>query len=135
MIRTYRELVHLPTITERYQYLALQGRPGDETFGFDRYLNQRFYQSQEWKHVRRFVIIRDHSCDLAVPGYEIHSGLVVHHMNPINPEDDFDMPDVILHPDFLITTSHRTHNAIHYGDESQLPGLPIARQAGDTKLW
>lgn len=132
MIRTYRELARLPTIEERYRYLALHGQPGDETFGFDRYINQMFYVSREWRQLRYQIIVRDEGCDLGVPGYEIHSRIVIHHMNPMRPKDDFDRH---LDPDFLITTSHRTHNAIHYGDERQLPGLPVVRRRGDTKLW
>lgn len=135
MIRTYTELIHLPTIEERYRYLALRGQPGSETFGFDRYLNQKFYQSKEWRHLRQYVIARDHGCDLASHGYEIHSGLVVHHMNPMKPEGlEMDWAEH-LDPEFLITTTHKTHNAIHYGDESQLPHPPTVRLAGDTKLW
>lgn len=132
MIRTYRELVRLPTIEERYRYLALRGYPGDATFGFDRYINQMFYTSREWRQLRKKIIVRDEGCDLGVPGYEIHSKIVIHHMNPMQPKDDF---DVHLDPEFLITTSHRTHNAIHYGDESQLPRPPVERHRGDTKLW
>jgi hypothetical protein len=132
MIRTHRELTQLPTIEERYKYLALRGLPGSETFGYDRYLNQKFYQSKEWRHLRHFVISRDHGCDLGVHGYEIHSGLVVHHMNPIQLGDDF---GTHLNPDFLITVSHKTHNAIHYGDASLLPTRPVVRTSGDTKLW
>lgn len=132
MIRTYTELRRLHTIEERYHYLALHGYPGDPTFGFDRYINQMFYRSREWRSLRHQIILRDEGCDLGIPGYEIYSNPVIHHMNPIRPKDDF---EVHLDPEFLITTSHRTHNAIHYGDESQLPIRPVARQRGDTKLW
>jgi hypothetical protein len=132
MIRTYRELRRLLTIEERYRYLALHGQPGDETFGFDRYINQMFYKSREWQQLRNEIIVRDEGCDLGVPGFEIHGRIAIHHMNPMRPKDDF---DVHLDQEFLITTSHRTHNAIHYGDESQLPRPPLERRRGDTKLW
>lgn len=132
MIRTYHELIRYPTIEERYRYLALHGYPGDETFGFDRYINQMFYKSREWRQLRHQIIARDDGCDLGVHGYEIHSNIVIHHMNPMRPKDDFDLH---LDPEFLITVSGRTHNAIHFGDESQLPKPPVVRTRGDTKLW
>lgn len=132
MIRTYRELRRLPTLEERYRYLVLRGTPGEETFGFDRYINQMFYKSREWRQLRNQVIIRDDGCDLGIPGYEIHSKIVIHHMNPMRPQDDF---DIHLDPEYLITTCHRTHNAIHFGDESQLPRALTERRPGDTKLW
>lgn len=134
-IRTYRELRRLETFEERYRYLALRGALGESTFGFDRWINQRFYTSREWKLIRDVVIVRDNGCDLGVPGFEIHSGLLVHHMNPMTPKDLEHGEDWIIDPNFLITTSLRTHNAIHYGDESQLPRGPVVRKLGDTKLW
>jgi len=135
LIRTYSELRHLETFEERYQYLRLKGSVGERTFGFDRWINQRFYRSREWKRVRNHVIVRDDGCDLGIPGYEIHSGLLVHHMNPLMINDLEQGEEWVLDPNFLITTSLQTHNAIHYGDESLLPRGPIERKAGDTKLW
>lgn len=134
-IRTYSELRRLETFEERYHYLRLAGIVGVDTFGFDRWINQGFYKSHEWRTIRDHVIVRDNGCDLGVPGYEIHSGLIVHHMNPISSSDLEDGENAIIDPDFLITTSLRTHNAIHYGDESQLPRGPVVRRAGDTTLW
>lgn len=134
-IRTYSELSRLDTFADRYHYLELRGVLGESTFGFDRWINQRFYRSQEWKFVRNRVIIRDNGCDLGIPGYEIHSGLLVHHMNPISLDDLKHGEEWIIDPNFLITTSLQTHNAIHYGDESLLPRDPIVRRLGDTKLW
>jgi hypothetical protein len=133
--RTYLELRRLRTFEERYEYLKLNGVTGVSTFGFDRWINQRFYRSPEWKRLRNEVIFRDEGCDLGIPGYEIHSGLIVHHMNPILPEDLKHNEDWIMDPNFLITTSLQTHNAIHYGDERLLPRGPVERKRGDTKLW
>lgn len=134
-IRTYSELSRLHTFNERYQYLRLVGIVGESTFGFDRWINQEFYRSRQWKSVRDAVIVRDNGCDLGIPGFEIHRGLLVHHMNPVSLDDIMHGEEWILDPNFLITTSHRTHNAIHYGDESLLPREPITRKSGDTKLW
>lgn len=134
-IRTYSELRRLETFEERYRYLALRGTLGERTFGFDRWINQRFYKSREWQRVRNHVIVRDDGCDLGIPGFEIHTGLLVHHMNPISVDDLEHGEDWVVDPNFLITTSLRTHNAIHYGDESLLPRGPIVRQSGDTTLW
>lgn len=133
--RSYSELRQLSTFEERYAYLALQGDVGIVTFGFDRWINQHFYRSYEWKRARDFVILRDEGCDLGVPGYEIHARLMVHHMNPILPKDLEHGESWILDPEYLITTTHRTHNAIHYGDDSLLPRAPVERRSGDTKLW
>lgn len=133
--RTYSELSRLDTFEERFRYLVLHGSVGLETFGFDRYLNQQFYASREWKHIRNFVIARDNGCDLGIEGYEIFSRLAIHHMNPIRPEDIIHSNDDILDPEFLITTTHQTHNAIHYGDERQFPRPFVERRPGDTKLW
>jgi hypothetical protein len=136
MIRTYRELIRLPTFEERYHYLSLQGSVGRSTFGFDRYLNQKFYTSREWRRLRHDVISRDLGCDLAVPDREIHARAIIHHMNPMTIEAVIDRDQDILNPEYLITVSHRTHNAIHYGDENQLlKTKPIERRNGDTKLW
>lgn len=134
-IRTYRELRQLETFEDRFDYLRLDGVVGQSTFGFDRWLNQRFYRSYEWKYARNHVIARDNGCDLGVLGYEIHSDLLVHHLNPISQEDIEHGEEWLLDPNYLITTSLQTHNAIHFGDESLLPKGPIIRQRGDTKLW
>jgi hypothetical protein len=132
MIRTYSELAELPTFLERYHYLVLNGEVGMVTFGYDRYINQAFYRSREWRQLRNHIIARDNGCDLGVLGYEIHSRLLIHHMNPMRIGDS--MRDN-LNPEFLITTVHSTHNAIHFGDESHLPKPPVVREMGDTKLW
>lgn len=134
-IRTYTELSKLSTFEERFRYLALRGEVGHETFGFDRFINQMFYASAEWKQVRQVVILRDNGCDLGVEGYEIHDRLYVHHMNPMQVEEIIDGDWRTLDPEFLITTTHKTHNAIHYGDERQLPKKFVERRSGDTKLW
>jgi hypothetical protein len=135
VLRTFSELDELETFLERFRYLALNGRVGAQTFGADRWLNQDFYQSRQWRQIRNHVITRDEGCDLAMPGYEIHSRLYIHHMNPMTADDIVDGNEAILDPEFLITTTHQTHNAIHYGDERQLPRLFVPRRAGDTKLW
>ena len=132
MIRTYSELIKLKTFKDRFEYLKLDG---EETFGFDRYMNQIFYKSREWTSVRRSVIIRDNGCDLGVEGYEIYGKILIHHMNPINLSDIVHKTDELLNPDYLITTVLSTHNAIHYGDASLLPALPIERRANDTCPW
>ena len=135
MIRSYSELVTLDSFEERFRYLALRGGVGEATFGFDRYLNQRFYASAEWKRVRRDVILRDEGRDLAVEGYEIRRELLIHHMNPMSLADVVERNPRNLDLNYLITTTHQTHNAIHYGDESRLPRQIVDRQPGDTKLW
>jgi hypothetical protein len=119
----------------RFSYLKLNGYVGDKTFGFDRWINQQFYRSSQWRHIRQHVIARDLGCDLGVEGYEIHSGLYIHHMNPMTVDQIRDDDESILDPEFLITVSQSTHNAIHYGDERQLPQLVIQRRPGDTRLW
>jgi hypothetical protein len=134
-VRTYSELQLLETFEERYRYLALRGVLGRETFGFDRWVNQRFYKSREWEQVRDYVITRDNGCDLGILGYEIYSGLIVHHMNPISLDDIMHGDESLINHEYLITTSLQTHNAIHYGDEGLLPRGPIERRAGDTTLW
>lgn len=133
--RSYRKLTTLETFEERYEYLRLVGVVGASTFGFDRYLNQSLYRSIQWKSVRDQVILRDEGCDLGVPGFEIPGMLVVHHMNPITPEDIQMGRDLVFDPNVLICTSHRTHMAIHYGDNSLLPKPLVVRQPGDTTLW
>ena len=135
MIRTYSELITLPTFEERFKYLELGGTVGKETFGFDRYLNQRFYKSEEWKAVRHHVIVRDNGCDLGVEGYDIHGRIYIHHMNPLNAKDILDRSDYLLNPEYLITVTLRTHNAIHYGDESLLLLAPVERSKNDTCPW
>lgn len=134
-VRTYSELSRLKTFEERFRYLKMPGTVGRSTFGFDRWINQQFYKSREWLSAREFVVIRDEGCDLGIEGYEIPSGLLVHHMNPMSPDDIKHGAEWIIDPDFLITTSLQTHNAIHYGDETLLPRGPIVRRRGDTKLW
>lgn len=135
MIRTYRDLRRELTFEERFRYLSLKGTVGQSTFGFDRWMNQQFYRSREWRHTRDLVITRDLGCDMGVPGYEIHERLYIHHMNPMTPEDIEEGNSDILDPDYLITVSFKTHNAIHYGDERLLPRPLVDRTAGDTKLW
>lgn len=134
-VRTYSELRRLPTFDERFAYLSLRGEVGEATFGFDRWINQQFYRSREWRLARDAVVFRDGACDLGIPGYDIHSKLLVHHMNPILPEDLERGEEWVLDPEFLITTTHRTHNAIHYGDESLLVKPLVERRPGDTRLW
>lgn len=135
-IKTYSELITLPTFEERYRYLRLSGSVGKETFGFDRYMNQLFYQrSQLWKRIRDEVIIRDCGCDLGIEGREIYGRVLVHHMNPIGVDDLLHESDFLLNPEFLICTTHNTHNAIHYGDENLLLRDPIERTKNDTCPW
>lgn len=136
MIRTYSELIKLPTFEERFQYLKLDGTVGASTFGFDRYLNQVFYRSPEWKKIRNEIILRDNGCDLAMEGYEIRGrSIIIHHMNPITVEEIKHRDSTIFDPEFLITTVLTTHNAIHYGDESLLPKKPVMRTPNDTCPW
>lgn len=134
-IKTYSELILLPTFEERFRYLRLSGTVGRETFGFDRYLNQIFYRSQRWKSVRDYVIIRDNGCDLGVEGYEIQSRVIIHHMNPITLRDIEQETEFLLDPEYLISTVHNTHNAIHFGDESLLITKPVERTMYDTCPW
>ena len=135
-IKTYSELIKLPTFEERFEYLKLNGVVGKETFGYDRIFNQRFYTSREWSRIKDYVITRDYGCDLAMPGHEIYGNrIIVHHMNPITLEDIENGSDILLDPEFLITTIHMTHNAIHYGDASLLITAPIARSKNDTCPW
>ena len=134
-IRTYSELATLPTFEERFEYLRLDGSVGEQTFGFDRYINQIFYQSYEWKKIRDFVIIRDNGCDLGIDGYEIRGKILIHHMNPITAKDIETRSEFLLNPEYLISTTHITHNAIHYGDERLLPKGPVERKKYDTCPW
>ena len=134
-IKRYSELILLPTFEERYKYLQLNGVIGDETFGFDRYINQMFYRSQEWRQVRDYVIVRDNGCDLGIEGHEIRGKILIHHMNPIGIKDIQQVNKFLLDPEYLITTMLSTHNAIHYGDESLLVKDPIERSKNDTCPW
>lgn len=135
-IRTYSELRVISDFHKRYRYLKLSGSVGEATFGFDRYINQEFYRSKEWKRVRREVILRDNGCDIGIEGFEILGKIIVHHMNPIREEDlvQHDL-ELVMNPEFLISVSHNTHQAIHFGSENLLPQLPVKRTKGDTKLW
>lgn len=135
MIRRYSELRRLSSFEERFEYLQLKGAVGRSTFGFDRYINQQFYTSTQWRQVRDRVIARDLGMDLGVDGYEIFDRIIIHHMNPMTAEDIEHGDSDILDPEFLITTTHRTHNAIHYGDARLLPKPLVDRRPGDTKLW
>lgn len=135
MIRRYSELKQFDTFLDRYEYLRLKGKVGIETFGFDRYINQILYRSSKWRKTRDEVIIRDEACDLGIPGYDLYSRIIVHHMNPITLEDIEDEKEWIFDPEFLICTSFNTHNAIHYGDKSLLPQEPIQRSRWDTCPW
>lgn len=135
MIKSYRELRFLTTFEERFEYLKLGGVVGNSTFGFDRYVNQGLYHSNEWRHTRRRVLLRDGGCDLGISNRDIHGRLLVHHIMPITLEDIESGADCIFDPDNLITTTIDTHNAIHYGDVSLLPRLPVARTKNDTCLW
>lgn len=135
MIKTYSEFNRLETFEERYAYLKLGGAVGASTFGFDRYLNQDFYRSRLWRRARDIVIARDYGCDLGVRGYEIHDRVYVHHMNPMTVEDITQSNVDILDPEYLISVTLPTHNAVHFGDERLLRQKHVDRQPGDTKLW
>lgn len=135
IIRTYEELITLPTFEERYRYLKLNGQVGEETFGFDRYLNQTFYTSDEWRKVRRDIIVRDLGCDLGMPDREIKGKIIVHHMNPIIVKDILHRSEFLLDPNYLICTLDSTHKAIHYGDEHLLRLAPVERTPFDTCPW
>ena len=135
MIRTYTELSKRTDLISRFRYAVLGGTLGAATFGHDRPLNQAFYASREWKRIRDDVIVRDNGCDLGIPGHGIHDRVLVHHMNPIAYNDLADFNEDILNPEYLICVSTRTHNAIHFGDERQLPRPFVERKPGDTKLW
>ena len=133
--KSYSILRQLETFEERYNYCKLGGIVGEVTFGYDRYLNQQFYRSAEWKRLRREIIIRDQGCDLAMPGYEIHGRLLIHHLNPISEDELLHGIESLMNPDNLVCVSFDTHQAIHYGDKSLLPKGPIERKPNDTKLW
>ena len=135
-IKTYSELILLPTFVERFLYLKLDGIVGEDTFGFERYLNQKFYQTTEWKRFRDQIILRDYGCDLGLEGYEIYGPIYIHHINPIAIEDLRELRmDVLMNPENAICVSFRTHNAIHYGDESILDLPPVERSMNDTCPW
>ena len=135
IIKTYSELITLPTFEERFAYLQLNGVVGRDTFGFDRYLNQIFYRSKRWRSIRDQIIIRDNGCDLGVEGYDIYGKILIHHINPITLDDIERESEFLLNPEYLITTTHNTHNAIHYGGESLLSTMPIERVKNDTCPW
>lgn len=134
-IRTYSELIAFSTFEERFRYLKLTACVGDETFGFDRYLNQQFYHSAEWKSLRNEIIIRDNACDLGISDRELNKRIIIHHMNPITKNDLIHQTDYLLNPEYLICVSHKTHQAIHYGDESILDDGVIERSKNDTCPW
>ena len=134
-IRTYSELINIPTFEERLQYLRLYGNVGEDTFGFDRYLNQMFYSSPEWKKVRQYVITRDMGCDLGIDGYEISGKILIHHMNPLSKEDILNKTEFLLNPEYLICTSYDTHQFIHYGNRELVNRDPIIRTKNDTCPW
>ena len=135
-IKTYSELVKLNNFEERYKYLKLEGKVGEDTFGFDRYLNQIFYKTDEWKSVRDYVISRDNGCDLGMSDREIKFGkILVHHMNPITKEDILNRSEMLLNPEYLITTTKNTHDAIHYGSDDLLYQDPVERYKNDTCPW
>ena len=134
-IKTYSALITIPTFAERVEYLKLSGIVGRDTFGYDRYLNQILYNSPEWKRFRRDIIIRDNGCDLACEGYEIRGRIIIHHINTISIEDIVNRNPMVFDPENVITTTHNTHNAIHYGDKELLVTVPIERSANDTCLW
>ena len=134
-IKTYSELITIPTFEERFEYLKLDGQVGVETFGFNRYLNQAFYKSDEWLSIRDYVITRDNGCDLGMEGYEIYGQILIHHINPITKDDIIQRSRILLDPENLITTVKRTHDAIHYGDSNLLIKAPIERRKNDTCPW
>lgn len=134
-IRTYQELLTFDNFYERLDYLTLAGKVGADTFGYDRHINQKFYKSTEWAQVRSYVIVRDSGCDLACPDYDIYDRILIHHMNPMTPENIKSGDDSVINPDFLITTCHSTHNAIHYGFEHKTLPRQTERRSGDTRLW
>lgn len=134
-IRTYSELSKLPTFKERFEYLKLDGSVGEDTFGFDRWLNQQFYKTIEWKRIRRDVIIRDLGCDLGLDGYDIQGKIYIHHMNPISKADIVDRNEFLLNPEYLICCTFETHQAVHYGNYDMLPKDPVIRTKNDTCPW
>lgn len=135
MIKTYSELIRLSTFEERFRYCKLSGCVGESTFGFDRYLNQTFYTSKEWRAIRSRIIVRDEGCDLGIQDRPIYGFIIVHHLNPITIEDFEDGSELIMDPEFLVCVSHNTHNAITFGNEKNLMAMPKERRKGDTTPW
>lgn len=135
IIKTYSELIKIPTFIERFQYLKIGGRVGEITFGSDRWLNQQFYQSPEWRRLRNYIINRDNACDLGIPGREINKYVIIHHINPITKQDILDRNPLVLDPENLICVTDKTHKAIHYGDENLLYTEPVERSRFDTCPW
>lgn len=135
MIRTYTELKQLSSFEDRYEYLRLHGEVGKDTFGFDRIFNQQFYRSPEWKQAKTAVVVRDMGCDLGDKDRPIAGNIIVHHMNPISLKDIQEGSDFLFNPEYLISVSHATHNAIHYGDSELLPKPPVERAPNDTCPW
>ena len=135
MTKTYSELITIKTFEDRFEYLRLNGSVGKDTFGHNRYLNQLLYRSAEWKRLRRTIIIRDNGCDLACEGFDIDGRLLIHHINPITVDDVVARNPIVFDPNNLITTTHNTHNAIHYGDDTLLIVSPIERTKNDTCPW
>lgn len=134
-IRTYSELITIPTFEERYNYLKLNGIVGKETFGYDRYLNQLLYRSSDWRSFRDRIIIRDNGCDLACEGFELQSRIIIHHIDPITVEDILNKHPKVFDPENVVSTSHNTHLAIHYGDKNLISIAPIDRYKNDTCPW
>lgn len=132
---TYSELIKIPTFKDRFEYLKLTGEVGNDTFGFDRYLNQTFYKSSIWRKIRNQIIVRDNGCDMAHPDYPIAGKIVIHHLNPVDQDDVIYQRDILLNPEFLVCVSLMTHNAIHYGSQELLPSDPIERKPNDTCPW
>ncbi|MFI3115549.1 MAG: hypothetical protein R3Y12_05365 [Clostridia bacterium] len=135
MIRTYANLKKIKTFNERFEYLKLDGIVGVETFGFDRYLNQKFYKSSIWRKIRDEVITRDNGCDLGLEGYEMNSNIIIHHLNPINQHDVKNLSEFLINPEYLICTSMHTHNSIHYGNDKSIPMTNVVRSKNDTCPW
>lgn len=135
MIRTYSELIKIPTYADRFDYLNLHGLVGEDTFGFDRYLNQKFYRSKEWRQLRNKIIVRDYGCDMALQGFDIVGKIIIHHMNPITQKSIIDREDYLMNPEYLVCVSLMTHNAIHYGDYELINREIVERKRNDTKLW
>jgi hypothetical protein len=135
MLKRYSELRRLRSLEERFEYLSLRGRVGRETFGSDRWINQQFYQSKQWRDLRHHIIVRDNGCDLGAEGYDLNESVYIHHMNPMTVDNITHGDSEILDPEFLISVSMRTHNAIHYGDISNVTKRLVVRTPGDTRLW
>lgn len=134
-LKSYSELQFLDSFEERFEYLKLGGGVGRATFAFDRHINQSFYKSREWENIRNYIIFRDNGCDLGIPGYEIHDGPLIHHINPMIVDDILEHRDWILDPEYLVLTTHRTHNDIHFGTKRLFPKVVTERTPRDTKLW